>query len=245
MGTLKQYVPNLYNKFTLHTIEKKNTCSLLATSTTYVVLDCGIPSITLLGTREDYEDIHTRLDKFEGFGDEPRVFAALLRPIIREFIEAFYFNDSNGNPDATPLNPEFWGRICHYKTGDSGPDYLSGWATAFCVWDDDGKWQGPKLATFADPISERERLESNAFYEAHPTSRDDFEVYSPPPVFFGEVRYPVLDFSKVPNGFCEVDVLVDEYGTEFDCTMVAGHCWVYRLRRTKRHATTVSPVVHV
>jgi len=187
-------------------------------------LDCGIPSITLLGTREDYEDIHTRLDKFEEFGDEPRVFAALLRPIIREFIEAFQLNDGNSDADAAPPNPEFWGRICHYKAGSSGPDYLSGWATAFCVWNNDGKWQGPELATFTDPISDEERLASNAYYEAHPKSRwDSSGFYSPPPVFFGEVRYPVLDFSKVPNGFCEVDVLVDEFGTEYECVMVAGH----------------------
>jgi len=186
-------------------------------------LSCGIPSMTLLGVRGDYEDILRRLDKFDEYGDEPRVFAALLRPIIREFIQAFQFNHSNSNPDAVPPNPEFWGRICHYKKGDSGPDYLSGWATAFCVWNNDGKWQGPILAPFTDPISDEERLASNTYYEAHPMSRDDLEVYSPPPVFFGDVRYPVLDFSKVPNGFCEVDVLVDEYGTEFDCTMVAGH----------------------
>jgi len=174
---------------------------------------CGIPSITLLGTKEDYEDMYRRLDKFDQFGEEPRVFAALLRPIIREFADAFS-SSANGQ-----LNLDFWSRICHYRPGGSGPDYISGWSTAFCVWGKEGKWQGPNLESFANPISDKERVESEAYYKDNLSS--DFTA--PPAVFFGDVRYPVVELEKIPNGYCEVDVLIDEFGREFECMMVAGH----------------------
>ncbi|KLO04876.1 hypothetical protein SCHPADRAFT_917878 [Schizopora paradoxa] len=181
-------------------------------------ITCGIPEITILGTKEDYKDILKRLDKFEEFGEEPRVFAALLRPIVREFIDVF--NVQAKDPSAA-INIDFWSRILHYESGGSGPDYISGWATAFCAWNKDGKWQGPKLDTFSEPISEKERNESIEFYKKHPKSRGIY--YGPPALFLGDVRYPVVEFENVPNGFCEVDVLIDDHGTKYDCMMVAGH----------------------
>lgn len=177
------------------------------------VLMCGIPSVTLLGTKQDYEDIYRRLDKLDSFGEEPRVFAALLRPVIREFVEAF-------NSASAQANLEFWSRICHYRAGGSGPSYLSGWATAFCVWGKKGNWQGPKLETFASPISEEERLESERYYVSDGLG---FSFSAPPALFFGDLRFPVVELSKIPNGYCEVDVRIDEFGTEYECMMVAGH----------------------
>lgn len=181
-------------------------------------IDCGIPEITILGTKKDYEDILHRLDKFDEFGDEPRVFAALLRPIIREFIEVF---DAETNASNAKFNVDFWNRILHYESGGSGPDYVSGWATAFCVWNKNGGWQGPKLETFSTPVSEEERLASAEFYNKHPNLRG--YNFGPPALFLGDVRYPVIEFNNIPNGFCEVDVLVDDNGVEFKCMMVAGH----------------------
>ena len=34
---------------------------------------------------------------------------------------------------------DFWQRICHQYNRGSGPRYLTGWITAFCFWDSDGK----------------------------------------------------------------------------------------------------------
>lgn len=97
-------------------------------------LMCGIPSVTLLGEREDWEKILHKLNKLSEFGDEPTTFAELLRPILRNFIATF---DSESEPSAEVL--DFWSRIADRRNGGSGPDYLSGWITAFCMWDEQGK----------------------------------------------------------------------------------------------------------
>lgn len=34
---------------------------------------------------------------------------------------------------------DFWQKIVHYMAGSSGSIYLSGWITAFCFWDENGK----------------------------------------------------------------------------------------------------------
>jgi hypothetical protein len=99
-------------------------------------LRCGIPSVTLEGSKGDWEQMLSRIDKLESFGAEPTAWAAMIRPILRRFMGAF-----DGSPDV-----DFWSRVCHYHSGGSGPTYLSGWIIAFCVWDSTGKWQGPALS---------------------------------------------------------------------------------------------------
>ncbi|KAJ4994164.1 hypothetical protein SVAN01_00641 [Stagonosporopsis vannaccii] len=99
-----------------------------------VCLTCGIPSVTLLGERDDWEKIYHKLNKLSEFGDEPTTFADLLRPVLRNFIATF---DSKPEPSAEVL--DFWSKIADRRSGGSGPDYLSGWITAFGMWDEDGK----------------------------------------------------------------------------------------------------------
>lgn len=100
-------------------------------------LMCGIPSVTLLGEREDWEKIHNKLNKLSEFGDEPTTFAEQLRPILRNFIATF---DAQSKPSAE-VN-DFWSRIADRHSGGSGPTWFSGWITAFCMWDEDGKLIG-------------------------------------------------------------------------------------------------------
>ncbi|KAG8824195.1 hypothetical protein FRC19_002307 [Serendipita sp. 401] len=171
-------------------------------------LRCGIPSITLLGEKQDYLSILQRLDKLEEFGQEPTVLAHLLRPVINEFANAF---DYVKGGDSLP-NPEFWGKVCHTRSGGSGPTFLSGWITAFCVWDAKGKWQGGKIDNINKFLTAEEvtRLERNPFGP-------------PPPLILENMRYPVIDAADTPKGFCQVDVKLDDNGELFDCLMVAGH----------------------
>ncbi|KAF0693359.1 Aste57867_15674 [Aphanomyces stellatus] len=101
-------------------------------------LCCGIPNVTLLGTVDDWLAIRSRVDKLLEFGLGEWV--VMLASILDEFIDA-----AKGNVDTG-----FWQRICHEKEGGSGPSYLSGWITAFCVFNEDGKWQGSVRAIDVD-----------------------------------------------------------------------------------------------
>ncbi|CAG7849621.1 SubName: Full=Uncharacterized protein {ECO:0000313/EMBL:CCA71038.1} [Serendipita indica DSM 11827] len=154
--------PSLYEfivpTFSTTTPNDKIICSVMMMSTLKAYfsyefcIDCGIPSITLEGEQEDYAAILKRLDKLEEFGNEPTFFARLLRPIIRQFISAF-----DAVKAGNSLDVEFWNRICHYQAGGSGPSYLSGWITAFAVWNSGGKWQAHDLKTIETDLSEEER----------------------------------------------------------------------------------------
>ncbi|RBA08945.1 hypothetical protein FPRO05_07225 [Fusarium proliferatum] len=94
-------------------------------------MKCGIPSVTLLGEITDYEDILNRLDRLDEMGEEPIQFAMLLRPIIRNMVLTF----------TQPYDPAihiFWNQIVDIHEM-SGSKTMTGWITAFCYWDDEGK----------------------------------------------------------------------------------------------------------
>lgn len=93
---------------------------------------CGIPSVTLDGTAEDWLDIKKRLDKLDEFGEDTQLWASLLRPVISKFIAAF-----DGEVD-----DQFWGHIASPIYGGSGSPTLGGWLTAFCAFTDKGKFIG-------------------------------------------------------------------------------------------------------
>jgi len=181
----------------------------------YGMIDCGIPAITLQGEQKDYMMMLSRLDRLDTLGEEPRAFALLLRPILRQFIAAFDAVKAGSQPDI-----EFWGRICHEHINGSGPSYLAGWISAFCAWNSSGKWQGPKIATMQEPLSPGEEATHNEYY-SH--IRQDRPGYCPPELVVDGVRYPIVDLDSVPNGFCDVEVEMNDNGNEFECMMVSGH----------------------
>ena len=97
-------------------------------------ITCGIPSITLEGTQKDWIDILHRLDKFEAFGAEPAAWAALLQPVLSQFVAAF-----DGESDIA-----FWKRIVNVQEYCGGGT-VEGWIALFGAWTDKGHWTGPKL----------------------------------------------------------------------------------------------------
>ena len=105
---------------------------------------CGLPSVTLLGEKADWLRLLARLDRLPTFGDEPAEWAEMLRPILVRFAAAF-----DGSPDVT-----FWERIVSRDSYMCGQDLLSGWITAFCVWDADGKWLAKSRAFRTEDTAE-------------------------------------------------------------------------------------------
>ena len=76
-------------------------------------LKCGLPSVTLLGVREDWLEIRQRLEMLPQLGNEPTEFYQLLKPILSHFVESF------SSPEAQETK-DFWQEIAH-QSGGSGP----------------------------------------------------------------------------------------------------------------------------
>ena len=160
-------------------------------------ISAPIPSVTLLGHKEDWQLIYRRLDKLETFGAEPSQFCKVLRPVISRFVRSF---DEPTSEDII----SFWQRIAHYSSMGSGPSYYSGWITAFCFWDQGGMCLY-KISHFGEPR------------EALSWERDRF-----PSLKLDGVSYHRIESDKVPPGYSSVPVKVNDNGFEFDSMMVAG-----------------------
>ncbi len=79
---------------------------------------CGIPTITLLGTQEDWQALAERVQGFEDFGLGP--WLEVLAPILSQFVRA-----SQGDVDRA-----FW-RSLYKLNSQSGGPVITGWITAF------------------------------------------------------------------------------------------------------------------
>lgn len=164
-----------------------------------MVLSCGIPSVTLLGERGDWAHMLSKLEKLPQLGEEPALFYNLLKPVLRKFVASF------DNPTA-PEVLDFWGKIAHRISGGSGPRYLSGWLTAFCFWDEDGK------CLYRDGPTNPGML---SYYEQrYGASTAGCELDG--------ILFHRINTNDIPSGFASVPVTVDDNGTIHETIMVAG-----------------------
>ena len=177
---------------------------------------CGLPSVTLLGEKRDWELILGRLEKLRSVGEEPALFERLLKPVLQRFVRSF---DEPVGKEVL----EFWGQIAHHISGGSGPSYYSGWITAFCFWDEKGKSmyrKPPQMMSLdydSDPDLDgprpagigRRTAGGNAWNEQKYLTLDG-------------VDYHWVDSDEVPPGYTSVPVMVDDNGHKFEAMMVAG-----------------------
>ncbi len=84
----------------------------------WLVTVCGIPSVTVTGTIEDWRRIRARVDALDRFGLQH--WCRSLAPIADEFVAA-----AAGAPDRA-----FWQRICN-PVDAYGGDVVTGWITRF------------------------------------------------------------------------------------------------------------------
>ncbi|CZR52789.1 uncharacterized protein PAC_02666 [Phialocephala subalpina] len=160
-------------------------------------ITCGLPSVTLLGQKSDWEKLATKAERLVTFGDEPKQWYELLKPILARFVLSFDAPDSEETKD-------FWQKIAHYSGGGSGPTYLSGWITAFCFWGGDG-------TSFHVP-------------ERNPgPGKEMFTMADPTPILqLDNARYHRVESDEVPPGWASVPVELNDDGLITPCTMVAG-----------------------
>ncbi|KAN0003940.1 hypothetical protein ACTFIZ_010105 [Dictyostelium cf. discoideum] len=101
---------------------------------------CGLPSVTLQGSTEDWINLKQRIERLIEFDNakssEMKEWVSMLRPIIDQFIST-----SMGKP-----NIEWWNQIADKKQSSASIN-LTGWITVFCVYDKNGKWIANKKDT--------------------------------------------------------------------------------------------------
>jgi hypothetical protein len=153
----------------------------------------GIPSVTLLGAREDWVQLASRVDRLSLFSPETKIFHSLLEPIMRYFIRSF---DEPEHPDII----DFWGRIAHESSG-SGSHYISGWLTAFCFWDAKGNLM------YRQPEG--------------PVELDDDDPNKTGCILDG-VKYHRINSMKIPVGWVSCPLTVHDDGAEYRAALVAG-----------------------
>lgn len=218
----KSLVPWVLPDFSTTTANDTVICSILIMSVlkSYleyeVMIMCGIPSITLEGTQADWQSILNRINKIAEFGEEPKQWSAMLRAILTRFVHAF---DAEG----VKKDKDFWERIIHHQSGGSGPNYISGWMTAFCAWNAKGLYFKSK-----GDQGHRGGWGDRAPEWVHGLKIDK--------VWFPRVHSP-------PKGYAEVDVKVIDVprGETLDCAMVSGHIGVSMGDKEKRDTVYMAP----
>lgn len=157
-------------------------------------LCCGLPAVTLLGEKSDWQKLLTRIEKLPSFDTQTQEWYGLLRPVLTRFVNSFDQPESEANKD-------FWQKIAHYSGGGSGPTYLSGWITAFCYFDAKGK-----------PLYSEKAFKSVKGYRGKQLGELELDG----------VPYHRVDTLDLPPGYAEVDVKLDDNGKMFETIMVAG-----------------------
>ncbi|KAI1291384.1 hypothetical protein F5Y03DRAFT_403287 [Xylaria venustula] len=163
---------------------------------------CGLPSVTLLGTRDDWERLASRVSKLGKYGKECQHWASLLQPVMRYMLKTFDEPDSHKVKD-------FWLRVA-YEAGKEGSSpgvrTLSGWITAFAYFKMDG--------TVARDYDENEirRMDEN---DPEPNRKR---------LVLDGVSYPLIRSSEIPAGviLLPITVIDEEKGVKRFATAVSG-----------------------
>ncbi|CAK7224590.1 hypothetical protein SBRCBS47491_005603 [Sporothrix bragantina] len=133
---------------------------------TGAALLCGLPSVTLLGTQEDWAILEWRVQQLHVFGPEAAAYGSRLLPVVRRFVETFdkpddpsiraFWNsivvaqpaasssirNTKGSTAGSsgPTAPKVAKEPASCSGSTNGPSFnISGWITAFYFWDADGK----------------------------------------------------------------------------------------------------------
>lgn len=179
-------------------------------------LRCGIPSVTLLGEKSDWEDIVARLEKLQTFGDETTSWHHLLKPVLTRFVLAF----------EAPMSPEtthFWTRTID-RRGGSGVDEISGWLTAFCLWKEDGRLLYEPAPPPPPPPApaESESTWTDNFRDDEWYANIRRQIRAKHELCLDGQTYGRFDLEDLPRGYASIPVEFDDNGYEFEAIMVAG-----------------------
>ena len=93
---------------------------------------CGLAAVKLLGEKSDWENILARIEKLRDFGQQTQTFHELLDVVIAFIIDSFK------DPHSADLK-EKWKNLFIRTTEKDGVNFIWGFITAFCFWNDRGE----------------------------------------------------------------------------------------------------------
>ncbi len=96
-------------------------------------LRCGLPKVTLKGTKNDWIKIYKKVEflRSEQLDDQVlQQWSYVLQYVLQEFVNVY----------DNKINNDFWNRIAHKTGSGSGPRYIEGWILAFSPFDDSVKY---------------------------------------------------------------------------------------------------------
>ena len=169
---------------------------------------CGLPKITLEGVEEDWVHLQDKAKRLLEFDNSSAIASALgekghmakwykmLAPILKHFTDSV-----KGKPDV-----DWWSRVCTKIGNGSGPRWLSGWITTFCVFNDSGEWVGDHFA-------------KEYYGEAVINPNKDCG--------YSEEGWPIIKCNDIPKGFVKVDLVIDDNGVVYKTELLAGHMSTY------------------
>ncbi|CAM9960870.1 unnamed protein product [Ectocarpus sp. 8 AP-2014] len=109
-------------------------------------LACGIPSVTLMGTVEDWKLLREKIERMLEFevqgnpeGNVMELWVGYLRKVCDGFVESAEHPDSAATVD-------FWDKVLSHKNLGSGMNYTTGWVSAFSCFDKDGNFIGKNMS---------------------------------------------------------------------------------------------------
>ena len=160
---------------------------------------CGLPSVTLLDVRDDWQEMLLRLEKLPRLGNEATQFYSLLKPVLTRFLNTF------DEPESDEVK-DFWSKIAHEARG-SGTHTISGWITAFCFWDSKGK---------SLYRSRKRGAELVAPVDLGLYRRDSAGLC------LDDALYHRVEMKEIPVGYASVPFKVNDTGAIRETIMVAG-----------------------
>lgn len=131
--TVDDVIDWVQNNFSTTTVQSKTVSKLVLMGVvkkyfSYKIYTfCGFPSVTLLGTLEDWQAIRSRVDRFQKYGLEN--WSKILGTVLDQFIASY-----EGG-----VNVDFWKRAIS-STGGSGATSVTGWMMAFIPFNEDGEY---------------------------------------------------------------------------------------------------------
>ncbi|KAH7161125.1 hypothetical protein EDB81DRAFT_334148 [Dactylonectria macrodidyma] len=167
-----------------------------------MMIGCGFPSVTLHGTREDWELIRQCVSRFTDLGDfqELRQWVTYLDCVLKYMVAGF---DQPEHPEVK----DFWMRAAHTagQRASGGLVTLSGWLTAFCLWQGDGT----RTYAFSD-----EEIKRELGAGTNPEEWARLELSG--------VSFPVIGRYRIPGATVNFPVIVLDGFTEEKTVVVAG-----------------------